>query len=568
MWSPKSSNHRTHAQSTYQSLPEQPTGWPASPGGAPAGMPSSSALSGVLGELTARPTKLRRTEASAARSAPGLGALLAPNGTSIPFPFALHYDDLPPNSHVPHPQLRRADAPGPQETTAQQPALADAAVAHAAVHEERQAPDNRPALYGRLRTFAELSDAIRNGIWSPGSETPYRADRELIVQFVDGAKKGGAKFRTTKQYAYLLMRFSGWLRQQQKGGLHRVFNDKDELKRDASMFLKNNENNSLFAALDHIHGAKSLPHGMVKMRGYRNHKAPDCDTQFIENAHSFLFNGYASALRAFSAWLHAQGKEGLCETGRLHSQTLMNEAKEFSKTRTAGSAKSVSALRKLRDFYHPRTTDSVEIIDGREIYEVDHQFNEKYENDLCESSGGKRYAEGGTYASEMSSRPMHQMYPSNEQLPDLGSRAEPVEPFYSSMFPLTHEGGWPQAAEGVWIPDTPEQEVTGPAWPDQSDASSSPFEFDWEGALYQADVLSQTHQSNWDLDTFSHQFMALSWPTEPGASSSSFAFDPGAPQPEATEHQHTNAMPQASIPTFDQNDTGLNWNDGERHVPE
>ncbi|MFC3276518.1 hypothetical protein ACFOHQ_01395 [Xanthomonas fragariae] len=96
MRSTKSSNRRTHAQSTYQSVPEQATGQAASLGAGPSGMLSSSTPPGVLSELAARPNKRRRTEASAVRSAPGSGVHPARSGTSRPFPFALEHDNLPP----------------------------------------------------------------------------------------------------------------------------------------------------------------------------------------------------------------------------------------------------------------------------------------------------------------------------------------------------------------------------------------------------------------------------------------------------------------------------------------
>ncbi|WP_234410112.1 hypothetical protein [Xanthomonas fragariae] len=571
MRSTKSSNRRTHAQSTYQSVPEQATGQVASLGAGPSGMPSSSTPSGVLSELAARPNKRRRTQACAVRSAPGSGAHPAPNVTSTPTPSsALHYDGPTPNSRAHHPQLWRAVAPESQGTTEQQPALADAAVAHAAVHVKRPAPVNRPALHGRPSTFAELSDAIRRGTGSPNAETPHPADLELIAQFVDGANKGDAKFGTTIQYAYLLIRFSDWLRQEKKGGLQRVFNDKDKLRSDALTFMKVNKNYSLLSALNHMHDAKSAPHGVVNIRGYRNHKAPDGDAQFIKRAHSVLQDDYASSLRALSAWLHAEGKEGLCETGRLHSQNLMDDAKEFLNTCMAGSAKSVRALRKLRDFCNPGTTDLVQRINRRGIYEVDHQFKEKYKNDLWESSGGKRYADGGTYASAMSSRlgrftawlkenkkqPMawrlhdptldrdldlwtqhrkpkyvssmksmlmqvRKMYPPDVQLPDLGGIAEPTGSSYSSMIPRTPEGGWPQAPEGDWNPDMFEDEVTGPSSSAQPEASSYNIPFDWE-ALYQA----------------------------------------------TTEPQHITEMSQASTLSFDEKDTGPNWKPGTQQVPQ
>ena len=503
---PKSSNRRTHAQSTYQSLPEQPTGWPASPGGAPAGI---SAPSGVLGELTARPTKRHRAEVSAVRLVPASGAHPAPNGTSMPFASsALPYGDLPPNSHVHHHPLWRTDAPELQSATAQQPAFENAAV-----HEEPRAAANRPSTLPRgPAPFAKLSGEIRDGTVLSGSNTPYEDDRALIARFVDGAEKGDSNFTTTRIYSHALIRFSDWLRQQNKGSVQeRLFKDKEALEQDASNFQQGNKRNPLTAALNHLRTMAVATDGTVQARGYHRHDAPDEDTQFI-NAALSAKPQQARALRAFSAWLHDQGKKGLCETGRLHSQTLMDDAKAFVNTRIASSSRSMSALKQLRAFYRAVATDIVA---------------------------------------------------------------------RSNIFPLTPEGGWPQAAEGVWIPDTPGQEVTGPAWPAQPAASSPPLEFDWGGALRQADVLlqrhqnlSQTHSSNWDLDNFSDQFMGSeqfmghSLSAQPGASISNIPFDWQAMHPAATEPHHSTAMPQASILTIDENHTGLDWNDGERRVPE
>ncbi|MFA0924410.1 hypothetical protein ACDH50_14770 [Xanthomonas fragariae] len=610
---PKSSNRRTHAQSTYQSLPEQSTGRPASPGDAPAGMPSSAAPSGVLGELTARPTKLRRTEASAARSVPGSGELLAPNGTSIPFPFALHYDDLPPNRHVPHPQLRRADAHGPQGTTAQQPAFEDVVV-----HEQRRALDNRPSTSGRKR-----KGVIKGVTGSSDSSLPYRDDTSLIKRFSDGAK-GEYSVNTVKIYSRLFEVFSAWLKQQDKGGLQdRLF--KDELILDARKFQEQTGSTNMIAALKHLRSVES--HGTVTISAQHRYVIPEGDKKLINDARSGISHQYLSRLRAFSAWLHAQGKKGLCETDRLYSQTLMDDAHAFSKTGMAGSNRSVLALDYLQAFYCAGATDIVEMRKRRKrrnIHEVDYQLSEQFKAAFSASGRDKKYAKGRSYGIILSERlmrfsawlkenqkgpmasrlhdqtldddlklftygqtPNHHkcmkgmltqvrtMLPPDEQLPGLGSRAEPAEPSYSYMFPLTPEGGWPQAAEGVWIPDTPEQEVTGPAWPAQPAASSPPLEFDGGGALRQANVLlqghqnlSQKHPSNWDLDDFSDQFMGHSLSAQPGASISNIPFDWQAMHPAATEPHHSTAMPQASILTLDENHTGLDWNDGERRVPE
>ncbi|WAT15269.1 hypothetical protein [Xanthomonas fragariae] len=677
MLSPKNSNRRKHAQSTYQSLPEQAAGRPASSGAVAPGMSSPSAPSGVLTELQARPTKRPRNAASAARSAPESGAHPAPNGTSIPFPFALHYDDLPCNSHVHPPHLSRADAPEPQGTTVQQPASEDAAV-----HEERQAQVDCPSTSRDMRSeFAKLRNNLRNGTrWSSYGK-PYPDDTALIERFVESAENSAHNFHTIRDHVHVLIRFSAWLSNQNKGGLQgRLLQDSDELRSDAMNFQTQTGNRRLIVAVDKLHNMASAKDGTIKTRPYRRNDVPESDKKLINDALSAT-PAYVTALRAFSGWLHAENKKALCETGRLHSQALMDDARAFKENNIAGSHHLISALRQLQNFYLTGKTDFANRINTREIPEVDRQLYQQYKDilstTLSASGPEKKYGAGQTYSGKMSglvhsfsgwlkanqkeamatrlhdttldddlniftnrncenyaktiksmlkqvrdifpcdvqspeqgNKPqahdvdrqlseqfiadflapgrettsidqekyasllsahvrhfsawlrenekeplasrlhkptldrdlelyirgkglgyksvlkhmlmqVRQMYPSNEQLPDLGSRAEPAELSYSSMFPLTPEGGWPQAAEGDWIPDTPEEEVTGPASSAQPEASSYNIPFDWE-----------------------------------------------APYQEATEPQHTIAMSQASILSFDEKDTGPSWKRGVQQVPE
>ncbi len=580
MMRPKSSNRRTHAQSTYQSVPEQATGRSASPGGAPAGMPSSSAPSGVLGELPARPNKRRRTEASAARSVPGPSALLAPNGTSIPFPFALHYDDPHPNSHVP--QLRRADAPGPQGTTAQQPASEDVAV-----HEERPAPVDCPSTSGDRRSrFAKLRDTIRSARGPSSFNALYPADQELIEQFITRLEEAQSTFNTARSYIYVLIRFSNWLREQKKAALpDRLLKDKDGLKLDVLSFQENMKRNHLDAAMNHLSIMASDKDGTVKIRDYSRHEAPGGDEEFIANAfsaHPNYANTYATTLRAFSEWLHAQDKKGLCETGRLHSQTLMDDARAFARTRMASSEKSVRALQKLRKLYLTGETDFVKRHSVGKIPEADRRLRERYKKALWENSGGKTYDSGQSYADKMSSRMirfsvwldenakatmasrlhdptldddlalyidagksknagsmqgmlkrMREMLPLNVQSPELGSRAEPSGPSYLSMVEPTRSGGRPQAPYR-WDLNMPAEELAGP-----SGSAPEP----------------QTPQRSWDLNMPPAEVREVSWSAQSEPSSSTLAFNRDALHPEATRPQRTTAMSQASLPTSNEDDT-------------
>ncbi|MFA0924786.1 hypothetical protein [Xanthomonas fragariae] len=522
-------------------------------------MPSPSAPSGVIGELTARPNKRRRTEAFAVHSEPGSGAILGQNGTSMPFAScAMPYDDLPPNNHVHHPTRGRADAPEPQWTPAHQSAFEDVAV-----HEELQAPVDWPSTpCDGPSTFAQLSGEIRSGTGQSKFHTPYPADRELIAQFVDIAKKVRAKLDNTKAYAYLLIRFSEWLRQQNKAGLQdRLGQGEDALREDACDFQKGAQRPRLAAALTQLLKVASPTDGTVKIRSYSHHVAADGDTEELIKS-AFSDNpAYARALRAFSAWLHTQDKEGFSETHRLQSQTLMDEAKAFAKARMAGSQKSVAALKQLRIFKLTGKTALAKRCGTFDVPEADRQLSEKFKSDFLASCRENEYVNPKKFVDNMSfflmqfsawlkkkkkekiaSRlhdetlnddlrlysneksadyknktigmlnHLRKIFPPNMQLPDLrsiGESAEPSYSSYSSMFPLTPEGGWPQAAEGDWIPDMPEEDVMGPASSAQPEASSYNISFDWE-----------------------------------------------APYQEATEPQHTTAMSQASILSFDQKDTG------------
>ncbi|MDM7578813.1 hypothetical protein QT882_09580 [Xanthomonas fragariae] len=555
-------------------MPEQVTDLPVSPGTVASGMASPSGSSGVLSELPARPTKLLRTEASAVHSAPGSGAIPGQNGTSMPFHFALPYDYLGRNSHAHHLPLGRADVPEPQWTAEQQPAFEDAAV-----HEERQVQVGCPSTSCDVPSeFAKLSGKIRRGTVLSGSDTPYPADSEFIAQLVDAAGKRGDKLVAIKRYVYLLIRFSDWLRQRGKAGLQKrlcqdkesLRQDKEALKRDASDFQKGSQGIRLNAALTHLRKIASANYGAPKIRLSGRYEVPDGDKQLIDGTLS-ASPAYASPLRAFSEWLNSQNKQGLSETGRLHSETLMDDAKAFAGTCMAGSRKAVAALRKLQEL---KLTGAPFIpgkhLDTSDINEDDRQIVEHFKATLWVSSGGRTYAKGETYASKTSRRltrfsvwlkknnkaPMasrlydktldqdfatyinslslnvrsqvktmlskvRETYPPDVQLPDQGGIAEPTGSSYSSMIPHTPEGGWPQAPEGDWNPDTPEDEVAGPSSSAQPEVSSYDIPFDWE-ALYQ----------------------------------------------EATEPQHTTEMSQASILSFDEKDTGPGWKPGAQQVPD
>ncbi|MFC7576269.1 hypothetical protein [Xanthomonas fragariae] len=727
---PKSSNRRTHAQSTYQSVPEQATGRPASPGAAPAGMASSSAPFGVLGELTARPNKRRRTEVSAARSAPGLGAHPARNRTSIPSPSSALPDDSPPPSRpLHHSPLWRADAPESQEATAQQPAFEDAAI-----HEERPAPVDCSSTFGRKRKVP-----IPRGTGSSDADLSYSADKELIAGFLDGAEKGGSNVNTAKKYSFLLISFSAWLKQQKKGGLKDRLSQ-DELTRDAEEFQRQTGRTNVTVALTHLRSVES--HGTVTISTLPRHLTPAGDAQLINDASSAISRRYLTELRAFSEWLHAAHKEGLCAPGRLDSQSLEGDANTFLIEKERLSVYTVFlALRKLRAFCRgerPAVQSNVRS-NKREISDVDRQLKEQYQYALSiafsASGPEKKYANGETYSGKMAGsmhtfsawlkakkkasmatrlhaptldedfnlfkdakyprdtraignmltqvremypsdvqspdqankrqahdldrqlseqfkaallapgrettsikrekyadmlsahvrhfsawlhnndkapmasrlhEPMldddlnlyirgktlgyksvlrhmlmqvRQVCPSNVQLPDLGSTAEPSGSACSSLLPSTLPSGLPQAPENVLTPDTPAERVAEPSLPAQPEASSPISEFDWD-ALDEVDGFQPPPQSDLDFETLADELMAPSWSVQPEASSSTFPVDSDAPHqasglPQAHESSWTletlaeellgpswSAQPEASSSTFPVDSDALHQADG------
>ncbi|MBL9196136.1 hypothetical protein VB151_13605 [Xanthomonas fragariae] len=407
MQSTKSNNRRTHAQSSYQSPPEQAAGQPAGAGTIASGMSSPSAPSGVLSELAARPNKRRRTEASAVRSAPGSGAHPAPNVTSTPAPSsALHYDGLPPNSYVQHSPLWRTDAPELQGATEQQLASEDAAV-----HKEHRAPDNRPSTSGRKRKVP-----IPLGTGSSDSDLPYPDDTPLIKRFLNGAK-GEGKAETVRIYARLFEVFSAWLKQQSKGGLQdRLF--KDELMLDAEKFQEETGRTHLIAAMTHLRAVES--NGTVTISAQSQHVIPEGDKNLINNARSAIPSRCLTELRAFSAWLHSNDKGALCETGRLQSPSLQDDINNFlTSTNRVNSSVVYTALRNLDIFCVSKTPALLKqpVLRGTpavrskfntsEIHEVDRQLCEQFKNVLSDSLSAsgpeKRYTNGQTYSSRMSS---------------------------------------------------------------------------------------------------------------------------------------------------------------------
>ncbi|MFA0947476.1 hypothetical protein ACDH52_07795, partial [Xanthomonas fragariae] len=110
------------------------------------------------------------------------------------------------------------------------------------------------------------------------------------------------------------------------------------------------------------------------------------------------------------------------------------------------------------------------------------------------------------------------------------------------------------APQSSWTLETLADELMAPSWSAQPGASSSTFPFDSD-AVHQAGGLPQAHESSWDLKKLVEEEMGLSGLAQSGASISNFAFDWNALHPEnAVPHCNT-AMQQASLPTFDEDDS-------------
>ncbi|GKS98308.1 hypothetical protein AVKW3434_02990 [Acidovorax sp. SUPP3434] len=554
----------------------------------------------------------------------GDSAQLAPRRDDVFHDMRAH------NVHV-----RRADSPAPQWITEHQTVPESATL-----HDQRQAPDDRPSTSaGRRGVLAQVGGAIRRATGS-GSRAPYPADKEMIELFVSGAEIGGSNFRSARTYAALLIRFSAWLRQHGKSGLRdRLFDE--ELTREVLQFQQKIKHTDVAAALEHLRAAESNRHGVVRIPGY--HVIPDTDEWLISKAFPDTHR-YRSELRAFSEWLHEEGREGLCDADRLHSETLMNEAQAYASTHME-SPNLVAALKQLRIFDLTGMTAIRDKRDNRGIPEADRLLSEEFKNALLAAGGGRTYANGQTYADSVSARvrqfsawlqekgkgslasrlhdpavdvdldlwthgknpaygrTMRSMlkqvratFPPNAPLPFLGAGTEPSDSSYSSMFPATPPGGWPEASQGSWNPDTPAASSyssmfppTPPGgWPEAPQSSWNP---DTPGASSYSSMFPptpsggwpQASQGDWNPDTPVGEVTGPTWSVQSEASSSTFGdleslgswprnhgreFDWGTPQQEVTGPRRNADVAHTAIPTFGEDETGRNWSHGAQIAPE
>ncbi|AOD16073.1 hypothetical protein BER93_17055 [Xanthomonas fragariae] len=438
----------------------------------------------------------------------------------------------------------------------------------------------------RSRLFAKLKDKMQSGTGPSGFDKLCRADKELITEFVEGAEKGEGSFTTVNGYLSVLINFGKWLSQENKGSLQSfVSKDKNTQTADTSNFQKWTKGARLAAALTHLRQVASPTHEPIKIRSYSRHKATEGDEAFINNALSTMPD-YAASLRGLSEWLYINRKEPLCKPGRLHSQALRDDAKAFATTRLGGSQKAVRALWQLETFYDTGKTDVVKRLNTRNLPKDDQQLIEQYKHKLWVASDGKTYPNKETYAGKKSSyarrfsawlqaqgkdsmasrlhdptldtdldlykatkesiyhcdiismlRQVREMPTPNVQPPGLGSSAEPSGSSYPSMVAPTHSGGAPQTSHS-WDLNISAEELVGPS-------GSAPPE-------------PQAPQRSWDLNMPAAEVSGASGSAQSEPSSSTLAFNRDALHPEATGPQRTTAMSQASLPTFNEDDTGPN----------
>lgn len=402
--------------------------------------------------------------------------------------------------------------------------------------------------------LARAGNAIGQVIGSgAGRPPPYPSDESLIKRFIDGADCGGSNLRTTRTYASLLRMCSAWLRQQGKSGLQdRLFSD--ELTSDVLKFQKDIKRTDVVTVLEHLRAVESSTYGVVTIPQF--HVIPDLDAWLVNEAFP-EGSRYLTELRAFSAWLNTEGKEGLCDPDRLHSDTLMNEALGFASNCSRSNTILVAGLRQLRIYDLTGATAVRDRRNTHQIPEVDRQLYETFKAALSGTAAGKKtYANGRGYAGIVSTRlrqfsawlqkegkgplaqrlhdpvldvdldlwthgknpsyarSMRSMLKQARALispstlpPYPGSGVEPSKSSYSSMLPPTPAGGWPQNSQGEWNPDTP----AGSAYSSYSSMLPPTPAGGWP----------QNSPGEWNPDTPAGSSYCA-WPGQPEASSSTF----------------------------------------------
>ncbi|MCS4509724.1 hypothetical protein [Xylophilus ampelinus] len=434
---------------------------------------------------------------------------------------------------------------------------------------------------------------------------PYPEDAGIIERFSANAHASGSNKNTILIYSKNLTRFSAWLRKNDMPGINgRLFDE--ELTNDLREFTRRTEKWRFTTSLL-CHLRQSETSGMVKIPNIeqKHLQIPNEDNWLLCEAfpkNDQTSKNYKILLKQFSTWLQEKGEPGLCEKDNLHSDRLTAQARTYIQE-VPNRECLISALKHLRRYDCGENPVYATKRDTRAIPADDRLFSEKYEVWLREQGYGGKPCRRDSAASRASSFRSFSAWlqhesPSSASLasriqsgdrslevdldlythsmtagfartmkvvlrrarqmvadshadsanylcsftglgqmglhlsrPESRGAAEPSASVnrypatpagssYSSMFPPTPRGGWPDAPQGSWS-ELPE-------------VSSSTF-----GDL---ESLDSGHpdggrESYWD-----------------------------ALNQEATGPWHM-ASSRASVPTFDEGDTGSGWQHGAQPAP-
>jgi hypothetical protein len=322
--------------------------------------------------------------------------------------------------------------------------------------------------------------------------------------------------------------------------------------------------------------------------------APEADEWLIDDAFpgdSSTDTSYRSQLRAFSDWLHRTGRDALCDEDRLHSERLLSDAEDFVIDMRRSGGALMAALKGLRTW---DLTGIRPIRGTSSISEAERRLIDQYETAFDRDSRFVRTfvawlrRQGKTpLASRLRDDPSldvdlalllegksasygNAMMQMLRQLREILPPGAP-SPF---AFPPTPSEGW---ADLDFL-DEPAQPQDMPPPPSFGDLASQPSS-------------SGKRPREWELDlnVATPEATEPSWSTQPETSSAIFDdlesldsgprhggrdgdrdFDLNTPQQEVTGPSPARdaAASEARMPTFDEDDTGRNWEHGVQAAPQ
>ncbi|WP_199399817.1 hypothetical protein, partial [Xylophilus ampelinus] len=307
-------------------------------------------------------------------------------GTTIPTPTVIESVYLPsPSIHRSSANFPRFDAPRPSRRRRQ-------VVSEQAPIEVRSRDHSSSELQARVQEAPSAQHALPARARRAIGEIPYPEDAWLITRFQLNAEAGGSNLSTASIYSRALTKFSAWLRQNDKPGLHaRLF--EDELANDLKQFVMQTQKWYIpLAILDHIRQSVTNDSVQIPRLDRKPLQIPDEDDWLICEAFSETDRTsitYRNKLKLFSSWLHEKGEPGLCDEGKLHSKYLTEQAKIFSSGKN-GRNSLIPALKHLRNFDRTGTKVYQHKNDTRTIPVEDILLSEKFAAWLREQGyGGK-----------------------------------------------------------------------------------------------------------------------------------------------------------------------------------